>query len=239
MRFVLLAAGKGSRIYSKIKKPKCLLEINNISLIEHIINNISNFGNPKIDIVVGFESNKIIHKLKKNKRINYIYNDFYNTRDMLYSFILALKKIDDDILFSYTDIFYDKLFLKKICNIKSNKILLPITCNWRKIWSIRKKNFLLDGEDLKIDKNNFLLGIGGKIDKKKITKYQYAGILFVPRNLKKKIISLYETFSDKKMHITKFLDILVKKNFKIRCLKLKSPWYEFDDWEDYKNFKKS
>ena len=37
MRLLLLAAGKSSRIYNKIKKNKCLININHKSLIRNII----------------------------------------------------------------------------------------------------------------------------------------------------------------------------------------------------------
>ena len=37
---------------------------------------------------------------------------------MLYSMILALKKIEDDIIFSYSDIIYDANISKKLSNKK-------------------------------------------------------------------------------------------------------------------------
>ena len=42
MNLLLLAAGKSSRIYEKIKKNKCLIKINNNTLIKHIINKCKN-----------------------------------------------------------------------------------------------------------------------------------------------------------------------------------------------------
>ena len=59
MKFVLLAAGKSSRIYNKIKKPKCLLEINGKTLIEKIIFDIRGLSASKIYIVLGFKANMI------------------------------------------------------------------------------------------------------------------------------------------------------------------------------------
>ena len=37
MNFIFLAAGKSSRISNYIKKPKCLIQINKLSLIENLI----------------------------------------------------------------------------------------------------------------------------------------------------------------------------------------------------------
>ena len=40
MKLIFLAAGKGKRIYKKIKKNKCLIEINGKTLIENLVNEV-------------------------------------------------------------------------------------------------------------------------------------------------------------------------------------------------------
>ena len=40
MKICFLAAGKSSRIYKKINKPKCLIKINRYSLIKNLIFNL-------------------------------------------------------------------------------------------------------------------------------------------------------------------------------------------------------
>ena len=115
MNIVFLAAGKSSRIFKILKKPKCLLEINNKPLIEILIKNFSFDKKNKINIVLGFKPNLIKEKLVRYKKINYIFNKDYNKKEMLHSMILALKKIDDDIVLSYSDIIYDQSICKKIC----------------------------------------------------------------------------------------------------------------------------
>ena len=42
----------------------------------------------------------------------------------------------------------------------------------------------------------------------------------------------------KKMHLTLFLNKLIKHKFKIVGIPHKTYWYEFDDYEDYQNFTK-
>ena len=83
---------------------------------------------------------------------------------MLYSMYLALKKINDDIVFSYSDIFYEKKIISSLIKSKSKNIIVPINTNWEKIWKIRKKNIIDDAETLKI-KNNKIVEIGKKIKK--------------------------------------------------------------------------
>ena len=91
MKFVLLAAGKSKRLYKKIKKNKCLLKLGNKTLIENTILAAKEAKIKDISIVVGFKSEKIKLYLKKYNKIKYILNKKYNSREMLYSLILALN----------------------------------------------------------------------------------------------------------------------------------------------------
>ena len=125
MNIVFLAAGKSSRIYKELGKPKCLLKINNHSIIKNLIKNLRGLKIKRINVVVGFKSEQIKKELKEFKKINFIYNRYYNSREMLYSLISALKKIDDDIIFSYTDIIYNKSIIQKLLT-KKKDIHLPI-----------------------------------------------------------------------------------------------------------------
>ncbi len=235
MKFVLLAAGKGSRIYKKINKPKCLLQINGTSLIEKIIKDIKSISKEKIHIVVGFKSNLIKKNLKKYQRLHFIDNKDYKKKEMLHSLILALQGINDDIIFSYTDIIYNKTVIKNLLHQKKN-IHLPILKNWKRVWKKRKKSFLVDGESLQINSKNFLTKIGGKIKKNSNIKYQYMGIFMIPKSEKKNLIRLYKSLNNSKLHITNFFNILLKEETKIKCIKYSGNWYEFDDWRDYKNY---
>jgi len=238
MNIVFLAAGKSSRIYKEVGKPKCLLKINNQSIISSLLKNLRGLNIKKINIVVGFKSYLIKKELKKNKKISYIYNKYYNSREMLYSLILALKKIDDDIIFSYTDIIYDRSIIKKLIS-KKNNIYLPILKNWKNVWIKRKKEIKSDAEDLQIDKNSNLKTIGKKITDISKVKYQFMGLVMINKENKKEIIRLYNSAkNNKKIHLTNFLNLLVKKKINIKCLKYLKNWYEFDDIDDYLNYKK-
>ena len=57
MNIVFLAAGKSSRIYQKIKKPKCLILIKKKTLIEKLILNCEKAKIKKISIITGFNKN--------------------------------------------------------------------------------------------------------------------------------------------------------------------------------------
>ena len=236
MHFVFLAAGKGKRIYKNIKTNKCLIKINKKTIIENLIENIPKSKRNKITIVTGFNSNKIIQKTKKY-RVNYIYNPKFQTTEMVETLKLALKNINEDILFSYSDIFYGKELISKILNKNNNNILVPINMNWRQIWKIRNKPIFNDAESLIIRKNK-ILEIGNKIKNIENVQGQFMGLLFIPKLLREDILKILNNNKFQKFQTTKLINYLIKKGFSISAIQLKTHWYEFDDLDDLNNYRK-
>jgi choline kinase len=236
MKIVFLAAGTGSRIYKNIKSPKCLIEINNKTLIEKLILNVPKKYRKSIYVVTGFQSKKIIKKTRKYS-VKYIHNYKYMNTEMLYSMYLALKKLNDDIIFSYTDIFYEKKIIINLINNKYKEITVPVNLHWKKIWQIRKKKILEDAETLKT-KNGYIYEIGKKINKIKDVNGQYMGIFFIPKKIRKKILKIIEIKKMMKKQITFFLNFLIERKIKVKSLKYYGLWYEFDDYMDLKQFNK-
>ena len=240
MKLILLAAGKSSRIFNKINKNKCLIKINDKSLIENIIENANAHRIKQIEIVTGFRQNNIKKKLLKYKNLKFIRNKKYNSTDMVYSAMLAIKNSKTDVIISYTDIFFKKSLFNLIKGIKKNEITIPFTKNWRKIWNLRKKNIYRDAETFYKDDKNKLLEIGNKITKKNINKIhgQFLGVVFIPRKKIKSIVDLYKKNQNSKIQFTQFINQMIKENFIIKCLNYKDFWYEIDDIQDLKNLKK-
>lgn len=240
MKLVLLAAGKSSRIYNKIKRNKCLIKINKKSLIQNIIDNAYKSSIKDIDIITGFKPENIKKDLKDYKQINYIRNSKYESTDMVYSALLSLRKTKKDIIISYTDIFYERDVFKKLLKNKIKFITLPYIKNWKEVWRSRNKNIFDDAETFRIDSKSYLKEIGNKIDKKnlKFINGQFMGIIYIPKEYISKIIKFYENHNDYKIQFTGFLNHLITKKIKINCIKYDKFWYEIDDHRDLNNLKK-
>ena len=236
MHFVFLAAGKGSRIFKKINTNKCLIKVFGKSIIERLINNVPLKNRKNITIVTGFNRKAILNETKKF-HVNYIHNSKYNKTEMVETLRLALEKINDDIVFSYTDILYGEKIIQKILRKKINNITIPVNTNWKKIWRIRKKPIYKDAESLIINRN-LIREIGEKINKITYVDGQFMGLIIIPKLLRKKILNILDQKKYKKYQTTKFINSLIKLDFKIKVIKSNQHWYEFDDWEDYKNYLK-
>ena len=111
--------------------------------------------------------------------------------------------------------------------------------NWKKIWKIRNKDPYNDAESLFINNSIQLTSISQKIKKLSEVKYQFMGITFIPQSQRKKVLNFYDKIKAKdQLHLTTFLNELIKNKFKIDCIKTNDKWYEFDDYSDYLNYKK-
>jgi choline kinase len=240
MKLILLAAGKSSRIYKKIKKNKCLINIDNKSLIRNIIDNAKSVSLKNITVVTGFKPSNIIRDLKNYKKISYIYNSKYKTTDMVYSSMLALKKTNEDVIISYTDIFYDKEVFKNLINLNTKTLTIPYILNWKNIWKLRKKNIFDDAETFLINSRSSIKEIGNEITKKNLKKVngQFMGLIFIPKKLIKTVVNFYENNDCNKLQFTSFLNKLLNNNINITGLKYDKFWYEIDDIIDLKNFHK-
>lgn len=244
MKIAILAAGKSSRIYKKIQKNKCLIEINGETLINNSIKKLvktKKINEEDIYIVTGFKPNLIKSSVKKKfKKINYIYNKYFQKKEMLYSMLMAMKKINDDFICVYSDILFSHKTINKLLVFKkNNNIKVPVLNNWEKIWKYKGKSIFEDAENLKLDnKNSKIKSIGQKITKLK-PKYQYMGIIYFPKSEFVNILKLYSKLkNEKKMHLTNFLDKLIKSKITVYGIPVSDFWYEFDDFDDYNNFNK-
>ena len=159
MIFIILAAGKGTRLYPLTKKkPKCLIKYQGKSILDHQLENCKKMKIQKVFLVCGYKSGQI-----KKKNIIKIKNEKYKTTNMLYS-LFKLKKFFDgnnDLIISYGDIIYKNRVLKKLINSRE-QLSTVIDTDWYSYWKLRMENPLDDAESLKLDKKI----ISQKLEKK-------------------------------------------------------------------------
>ena len=68
MRLIILAAGKSSRIFKDIGKHKCLLNVNNQTLLSKIINDSLFNKIKKISVVVGYRASILKNYIQKHHK---------------------------------------------------------------------------------------------------------------------------------------------------------------------------
>ena len=173
MILIILASGSGKRLKNKTKKiPKCLVEVNGKPIIEYMQKFINCFD--KIFVIAGYKSDRV-KKFFNNKKVKVIYNNKYDSTNMVHSLFCASKYVKEDVVVSYSDIIFDYSIFYSLKREKFNSI--PVKINWLKLWKKRMpiSKIKKDAENL-ISKGNKLISIGEKITNK-YPKYQFMGLM--------------------------------------------------------------
>jgi len=230
MKAIILAAGKGTRLYPLSgDKPKSMIKVNSVPIIEYQIESylFAKFKEEDISIVIGYKA-EILEEYIINKypKINIIINKDFSTTNNMYSLYLAMKKIHvDDILFiNNADCIYDKNIISGM-NLYPNPNLIAAD---KGAYSVESMKITLDKKSIiqsiakTIDKDN---AYGNSIDLYKMNKETY--LIFL--NIIKEYI---EVNKDLNSWTEVALDILLKKvEFDPYNIEGKK-WIEIDNYAD-------
>lgn len=114
MKAVILAAGQGTRIRAVHgERPKCLIEVDDTTILDHQLEALSTVGIRDVAIVVGYEKEQIINHVTSRKpssvqRIHFIENPAFAITNNVYSLWLALEWVrGDSFIVLNADVIFD------------------------------------------------------------------------------------------------------------------------------------
>ena len=136
MKALLLNAGIGKRLKPFTDtNPKCLLNLNHETILEHELNHLLHYNIKDLIITTGPFEDKI-KKLIKHKfpelRVSYVSNDKPEFTNYIYSIWLARNLLKDDILLMHGDMVFERGLLGRLleskypsCVLVNNSIKFP------------------------------------------------------------------------------------------------------------------
>lgn len=126
MKVFILAAGVGTRI-SRIAqgKPKCLLEMGDGTLIRQMITRLHNHGLTDITLITGYKRELIEQEL--GGLVRYRHNPFYHVTNSIASLWFARDLLEDDVLVTNGDLFYEDRLLDAILADRREVVMLADT----------------------------------------------------------------------------------------------------------------
>jgi choline kinase len=102
MKAVILAAGRGTRLREVHgERPKCLIEVDDKTILDHQIEGLLDAGIDEIAIMVGYEKQQIIRRVRKQfghlaPPIEFIENSAFAITNNIYSLWMAREWINGD-----------------------------------------------------------------------------------------------------------------------------------------------
>lgn len=164
MRAVILAAGQGTRIRPVHgQHPKCLIEVDEKTILDHQIEALSMAGINEVAIVVGYEKEQIMRHVRSTaiayeQKIRFIENSFFATTNNIYSLWLALDWLpSDSFMVLNADVIFDPEIL-----IAATRPTAPISMIVDPSWRDETMKVIIEG---------------GRVTKmsKKISKDEFSG----------------------------------------------------------------
>ena len=112
---LLLAAGSGCRLRPLTNdQPKCLTEVNGISILERLVDGLCQQGFTRLVIVVGYLGHRIrefLGEWRGSLSIEYVVNPQYDTTNNLYSLWLARDAVEESFLLFESDLLFEPSLL--------------------------------------------------------------------------------------------------------------------------------
>ena len=147
MKAVILAAGQGTRIRSVHgEHPKCLIEVDNATILDHQLEALYKAGITDVVMVVGYEKEQIISHLRSRKlgqqRIHFVENPAFAITNNIYSLWLALDWVrGDSFIVLNADVIFDADVLDRA--VRANT---PISMIIDLLWRDETMKVILHGD---------------------------------------------------------------------------------------------
>ncbi|PKP60185.1 MAG: hypothetical protein CVT89_00350 [Candidatus Altiarchaeales archaeon HGW-Altiarchaeales-2] len=231
MKAIILAAGVGSRIMPLTKNiPKCLIKINNKTILEMMIENCISTGIDDFIFVLGHKKHKVIETIKKlNYDIKYsiVENKEYLNTNTGVSLYLAITNTDDTVIVINGDNVFDKKMLNTL--VKKDKTSIVVD-------NVKE----LNEESFKIAITNDKIEAIGKNILKEESSGEFIGISMIRKNDLSLFMEILKKIIDENKN--QYYDFAFKELSKFRVVDFVYTngliWSEIDYPEDLKHVKK-
>lgn len=237
MQAVILAAGMGTRLKElTIDKPKCMVEVDGVSMIERVLRELDQLSLKRIIIVDGYLHEKLesfINELNISTPVVFIKNTDYKNTNNIVSLGLAEKfLIKEDTILLESDLVFNSKILKKLILSPNNNIAV-----------VDKNENYMDGTVVRLSKESRVLEF---IPKNKIqqraakndTLYKTVNIYKISKNYSRLLLfPLLKTFikifgkNDYYEQVFRIITEIKEDTMFGLCIK-HSDWYEIDTQDD-------
>ena len=236
MQAIILAAGMGRRLGELTKNnTKCMVEVNGVTLIDRMLNQLSGLPLNRVVVVVGYEGKKLVDyigdRYDYKMKIEYVENPIYDKTNNIYSLALAKEQLqEDDTLLIESDLIFDDGLFDLILNDPYPNLAL-----------VAKYQTWMDGTMVKIDDDNNIVNFIPK----KAFDYDDVDSYFKTVNIYKfskefstnKYVPFLEAYTkalgnneyyEQVLRVITFLD-----HSDLKALPISNErWYEIDDIQD-------
>jgi L-glutamine-phosphate cytidylyltransferase len=239
MKAIILAAGTGTRLFPYTKdRPKCLVEVNGITLLDRQLAILSAAGIHEVIVIGGYCADALEERVPVLRR-----NPLYSDTNMVSTLFCAESDLIGTCIVSYGDIVYSRKILSELLKADDD-ISVTIDMNWKPYWYARSENPIEDAETLKINKDGLIGEIGQKPNTLEEIEGQYMGLMKFSEKGTEALKDAYHESCKKgdirgkkieKAYMTDLLQLMIDSGHKVKAVPVSDYWVEIDTIEDLEN----
>jgi choline kinase len=172
MKAVILSAGQGKRLMPlTANTPKCLLNIEDQTLIEWQINELHRNGVDQISVVAGYQAERVrqlLHRRYDSQLVRVLYNPTFAWADNLFSCWVAREEMDEEFILLNCDTIFESAVLNRL--LQSPPQAITVVTHKKNYYDADDMKLILDGDRL--------AGIGKDLPNHKVDGEAIGLILF-------------------------------------------------------------
>lgn len=239
MKAIIIAAGMGNRLMPITNdKPKCMLEIRGKTIMQRQLEVLRQRGMDDIVVVRGYKKEVINYP-----GIRYYENTDYENNNILRSLFYAENEMDNEFVFSYSDIIFERSILEKLLQSEAD-ISLVVDVDWISHYEHRYQHPIGEAELVEV-RNGRITKIGKKIcstttaygEFMGLAKFSKTGVEILRSNYQRVVAEYHgkafqQAVSVEKAYLTDMTQELIDMGYVIRNVDIQGGWMEIDTLED-------
>lgn len=239
MKAIIVAAGPGSRLMPITnEKPKCLLDVGGKTILERALEALGENGVEDIVVVKGYKSHLINYP-----DVTYSHNPEFRKNNILRSLFYAEDEMNDDFIFSYSDIVYSREIVARLIGSEAD-VALIVDVNWIQTYEGRDQHPISEAELVKVE-NGKVVKIGKEVVKPEEAHGEFIGLAKFTKSGAETMKAAYRRVSEDhcaspfqnaasldKAYMTDMLQELVDDGLLVQSVDIAGGWVEIDTPQD-------
>ncbi len=240
IRAIIVAAGRNDRLLPLTPdKPVGLLEVGNKTIIGRELENLRACGIHDIALVRGYHGDKIDYP-----QVRYYDNRDYNTTGILSSLFYARGEMDNDFIFCYSDIVYDRDVLEQLLKDR-NDVSLVVDTDWESRYRNRDQHPVTEAELVTVEGDR-VVQIGRDVTDTRNVHGEFIGLAKFSKRGAEILKSGYERASVRyktgafhrapsldRAYFSDMVQELIDQGYPVHHVDIKGGWAEIDTLEDF------
>jgi len=239
MKAIIVAAGPGSRLMPiSNEKPKCLLDVGGKAILQRALEALRENGIEKIAVVRGYQGHLINYA-----NVTYRHNPDFRKNNILKSLFCAEGEMDDDFIFSYSDILYSSGIVARLIDSESD-IALTVDVNWTQTYEGRDQHPISEAELVKVE-NGRVVRIGKGVVSPEEAHGEFIGLAKFSKSGSEAMKAVYHRVAKEsptapfqraasleKAYLTDMIQELVDNGSLVQSIDIEGGWMEIDTPQD-------